>query len=92
MICNIAALRNKQVVSVESGTVIGYVSDIEFDSETGEIKNLIVYGKNRLFGILGREQDLEIPWSSVSVVGQETVLIKGEMQIRGNSGKKYFGS
>ena len=35
MICRIDEMKQKQVVDVGSGTVIGFLSDIEFDTDSG---------------------------------------------------------
>lgn len=89
MLYTIANFRNKQVVSVETGTVIGFVGDLEIETETGKVANLIIFGKNKLFGALGREDDIQIPWSNIEVVGDETVLVKGSFIFK-NSKRKSF--
>ena len=61
----IAELRYKEVISVEDGSRYGYVGDMEVDLESGQVKALIVPGKRRFFGLLGREEDKVIPWGAV---------------------------
>lgn len=46
MICRIDELKNKQVVCVDSGDLLGYVSDIELDTETAGSFRLL-YTVNR---------------------------------------------
>lgn len=75
MICNINDLRNKQVVSIRDGAFLGYLSDLEIDVTDGKLKNLIIYGKQRAFGVFGREEDIVIPFENVDVIGKETILI-----------------
>ena len=75
MCCKIADLKNKQVVCVSDGGVLGFVSDVEFDIETGNLTAIIIYGKPKLFGVFGREDDLRILWKDISVIGNETVLV-----------------
>lgn len=75
MCCRIADLRNKQVVCVKNGCVLGYVSDIEINTTTGCIEAIVIFGRLRLFGLFGREDDIVIPWQDISVIGNETVLI-----------------
>ena len=75
--CNrLDELRNKQVVCIHSGDVLGYVGDIEFDVTNGKIVSLIIYGKNRALGLFGKTQDIIIPWCDIEVIGQQTVLVK----------------
>ena len=75
MTCRIDELKNKQVVCVKDGSVLGYISDIDLNTETGSLVAIIIYGKPRLLGVLGREEDIVIPWSEIEVIGDETVLV-----------------
>lgn len=78
MICRIDELKDKQVVCVKNGSVIGNVSDVEINSDTGQLTSLIIYGKGRLLGIFGRESDIVIPWADIKVIGNETILVATE--------------
>lgn len=78
MFCRIADLKNKQVVCVKNGCVLGYISDVEIDTSDGSIKSIIILGRPRFFGLLGREEDIIIPWLEIQVIGQETVLVNTE--------------
>lgn len=73
--CRIDELKNKQVVCVKDGGVLGYISDVELDIETGELISIIIFGKPRLFGFLGRDEDIVISWKDIKVIGNETVLV-----------------
>ena len=75
MNCRIAELRNKQVVCVKNGCVLGFISDVEVNTADGRLDAIIIYGRLRLFGILGREDDIIIPWREIDVIGRETVLV-----------------
>ena len=39
----------REVINIATGEKIGYVSDIEFDSETGSILSIFVPDKNKKF-------------------------------------------
>ncbi|MDR0918600.1 MAG: YlmC/YmxH family sporulation protein [Oscillospiraceae bacterium] len=75
MICNLSDLRNKEVINITDGTKIGFVDDIEMDTEKCCIVALIVYGRERLFGFFGREEDTIIPFSKISLIGSDTILV-----------------
>ena len=72
----IGELKDRQVVSVSDGMVLGMVGDIELDTESGRLTAIVIYGKQKAFGILGREDDLVIPWSEIEVIGKETILVR----------------
>lgn len=78
MLCKIDDLRNKQVVCVKDGCVLGFVSDIEMDTENGSLTSIIIFGRLRFFGLLGREEDIVIPWDDINVIGSETILVNTE--------------
>lgn len=78
MNCRIAELRNKQVVCVKNGKVLGYISDIELDTQSGSLISLIIYGRPRFLGLFGKTEDIVIPWNDIEVIGPETVLVKSD--------------
>ena len=75
MFCRIDDLRNRQVVCVKDGCILGLVSDVELDTENGKLTALIIYGQPRMLGLLGHETDIVIPWHEIEVIGQETILV-----------------
>ena len=52
----IAELRWKEVVDVQNGSRFGYVEDLEVDLESGQVRALVLPGRRRLFGLLGRRR------------------------------------
>lgn len=91
MFCRIDELKNKQVVCVKDGCVLGFVSDIEMNTETGALTSIIIFGKMRFFGFFGREDDIVIPWEDIKVIGNETILVNTEPPIiLSGKGKKLF--
>lgn len=80
MSCRIADLRNKQVVCIKSGCVLGYISDVEFNTSDGTLTAVIIFGRPKLFGLLGHEDDIIIPWREIEVFGPETILVTTEAE------------
>ena len=94
MICRIDELKNKQVVCVKDGCVLGYISDVELDTEKGKLTSIVIYGRLRFFGLFGREDDIVIPYDEIKVIGSETVLVSTSvnLSLRDSRGKKQFTS
>ena len=67
-------LRCKEVINVCTGHRLGFVGDLDIDAITGELKALIVPGRLRLFGLLGREDDYIVPFSCVKTLGSDIIL------------------
>ncbi len=82
MLCRIDELKNKQVVSVKNGAVLGRIDDIEINTENGSINSVIIFGRNHVLGIFGRENDILIPWKDIEVIGSETVLVSTEQLLK----------
>ena len=58
-------LCERDVVNVTTGQNLGKVDDISFEPETASITGVILYGRLKLFGLLGREEDTAIPWGDI---------------------------
>ena len=93
MIARIADLKNKQLVCMGDGAVLGYLGDVEFDSQSGKITSFIIYGRLRFFGLLGRDEDIRIPFEEISVIGNETILVSCNFKLLENNhslfGRKF---
>ncbi len=78
MISKLIDLRDKEVINLKDGYRMGYVNDIEFDTVTGQIISLVVYGKGKVLGLFGREEDIIIKWEDIEVIGDDTILVCAE--------------
>lgn len=77
MECRGSELRYKEIINVTDGSRVGYVGDVVMDLEDGKVNALVVPGRLRLFGLLGREPDTVFPWSAVRRFGTDTILVEG---------------
>lgn len=78
MCCRIIEMKDKQVVCIKDGTILGFVCDVEVDTCTGKLCSIVVFGRRRCFGLLGREEDCIIPWENIEVIGQDSILVSFE--------------
>ncbi|MBR4628000.1 MAG: YlmC/YmxH family sporulation protein [Ruminococcus sp.] len=75
MLCSLDELRRKEVIDISTGERLGYIDDVRFDLESASVEALLIYGRARLFGIFGRDDDIKVPCSDIKVVGSDVVLI-----------------
>ena len=61
----IRELCEKEVVQLEQGVCLGRADDLEFDPATAQLQCLILLGRPRLLGLLGRDESLTIPWREI---------------------------
>ena len=73
--CRNSEHRDKQVVCCNSGISLGTVCDVEVDTTSGRLLSLVIFGRNRYFGLFGRDDDIIIPWNEIKVIGPDTVLV-----------------
>ena len=77
MTCRITELQYKELVDISDGTRYGFIGDLEIDVETGAIKKLIICGRARAFGLLGRKPDVVFSWSAIKRIGADLILVDG---------------
>ena len=75
MISRVAELRRKEVIDSISGSRVGFIDDVEVDTITASRRSVVIFGRPRVFGILGKNDDVIIPWSDITLIGEDTVLI-----------------
>lgn len=75
MNCCVTDLRNKDVICRCDGKRIGNICDVDVDTCTGKVVAIVIYGRNRCFGLLGHEEDIRIRWEDIEVIGDDTVIV-----------------
>ena len=88
MECRVSELWYKEIINVSDGSRYGWVGDVEVDLESGQVRALVLPGRRRLFGLLGREEDRYIPWDRVRRFGEDIILIDKPFQRREGEKKK----
>ena len=69
-------LKEKEVINILSGEKLGYADDFEIDTETGKVIALVILGRNRFFGLFGRDDNIVIPFSEIKLIGHDTILVE----------------
>ncbi len=75
MSCCIAELRNKEVICKSNGARLGSVDDVEIDIQSGRLNAIVIYGRGRMAGFLGKCEDIVIPWDDIDIIGEDTILV-----------------
>ena len=75
MNCCVTDLRNKDVIWRCDGKRIGNICDVDVDTCSGKVVAIVIYGRNRCFGLLGHEEDIRIRWEDIEVIGDDTVIV-----------------
>ena len=90
--CRITDLNAKDVICMRDGQRIGCVSDVEVNTCDGRLVAIVVWGKPRLFGLLGRGDDCVIPWEDIHLIGEDAILVESERpRYKERKGNGFFG-
>lgn len=68
-------LCKKDVIQLEEGAKLGRADDLRINDKTAQPEGLILLGRPRLFGLLGRQPDVFIPWQDVEKIGADVILV-----------------
>ena len=72
-------LCTKEVVQLKDGACLGRVDDLELDEASARIESLLLLGRPRLFGLLGRDETLTIPWADIERIGLDAILVRTDI-------------
>lgn len=75
MNCCITDLNAKEVINLRDGYRLGSVCDVEIDTCSGCLISIIIWGKPKCLGLLGRQEDIKICWNDIKVIGEDTILV-----------------
>ena len=90
MNCFITEMREKEVINLANGCRLGCVNDVEIDTCSGCLVSIVIYGKSKFFGLLGRCEDIKIPWKDITVIGDDTILVNCEFDDNHNQSSNSF--
>jgi len=68
-------LKHKEIINIADGRRLGFASDVEIDLEEGRIEALVIPITGRLFGFIGKENEVIIPWERVKKVGEDIIFV-----------------
>lgn len=80
MDCRVRELRLKEVININDGARLGFVSDLELRLPEGQILGAVVQTPGRFFGLFGRGEEYYIPWDAIRQLGDDIILIEKSVQ------------
>src|SRR5690625_220743 len=76
-IIKISELQAKDIVNMDNGKRLGYLTDVEINITTGQIKALIINGAGKIMGLFGKEtEEIFIPWNHIIRIGSDVILVE----------------
>lgn len=68
-------LSKKEVVQVDEGQCLGRIDDLVIDDKSARVEKLLMLGRPKLFGLLGRGESLVIDWDEIQKIGANAILV-----------------
>ena len=78
MTCRVTDMHNEEVINVCDGSRLGCVDDVEIDTCTAQLLAIVIFGRPKCLGLMGREEDIVIGWRNIDVIGEDTILVHFE--------------
>ena len=73
-------LKCKEVVNVCDGCRLGFVTDVEVDICSGRIVAIVVPCKCKGFSFFSHRDDFVIPWQCIRRIGDDIILVDGDLE------------
>lgn len=69
-------LKQKQVVNMLDGKILGTIDDFEIDDKDGKILSAIIPSSGHFFSFFSHGDEYVIPWNCIKKIGEDTILIE----------------
>ncbi len=70
------AMRNMEVIDIETGTKIGFIRDFKIDCDENKIISLILPGEMKSW--FAKEDEKEILWNDIVKIGTDVILVNAK--------------
>lgn len=71
-------LSEKDVIQIKTGENLGRIDDVIFDEGTARLQSVVLRGRSHLFGLMGYDEDLIIPWEALKNIGADVIMVDAE--------------
>lgn len=68
--------KQKEVISLSDGKILGFVVDVQADFQNGEIHSIIVAKTGKLLGNIMGKNNITIPWEKINKIGEDVILVE----------------
>jgi len=77
-VVKVSDLRMREVINIADGRRLGPIKYIDINLDEGRVNAIILpgYGGGRLMGILGREEEIVVPWNRIKKIGIDVILVE----------------
>ncbi len=66
--------KQKEVININDGKILGFVVDVQADFEKGEIHSIIVAKTGKIFN--NSKNNVSIQWKDIKKIGEDVILVE----------------
>ena len=68
--------KQKEVINITDGKILGFVIDVQADFDNGEIRSIIVAKTGKIFNSMSSKNNVTIPWNNIKKIGEDVILVE----------------
>lgn len=68
--------KQKEVINVKDGKILGFVIDVQADFENGEIRSIVVARTGKIFNTINSKTNVTVPWENIKKIGEDVILVE----------------
>ncbi len=67
--------KQKEVININDGKILGYVFDVNADFNSGEINSVIIAPIGKFFNFNNSKKNIVITWDKIKKIGEDVILV-----------------
>lgn len=72
----LSEIEEKDVINMVTGERIGYVSSLQIDVNSGQIRAVTVQPTTKVLNFFGKEDDsVYVPWDKIVKIGEDVIIV-----------------
>ena len=68
--------KQKEVIKITDGKILGFVIDVQADFEKGEIHSIVVAKTGKIFNNVNSKSNITIEWKDIKKIGEDVILVE----------------
>ena len=68
--------KQKEVINITGGKILGFVIDVQADFEKGEIHSIVVAKTGKIFNNVNSKSNITIEWKDIKKIGEDVILVE----------------
>ena len=76
MNCTLSELKDKEVINVNDGKILGFITDVDIDVCSGRIIRIYLPPQGKYFSVFSSKNTISIPWDCIEKIGNDIILVR----------------